>query len=247
MADAAYGPEALQNIRFVPTPTGDFYVWKLPDTSRRIVDRYVAALDIGGRNPNADYSVISVIDRAAMIDGGVEECIATYRFHLDQDLTVWRAVQVAEWFCHALLAVEANSLDPKGQEGDHTLTILDTIKEHYDNLFSRTDPVQIREGRPKRYGFHTNAASKTDLVTQMTKRLREILYIERDKRALDEIEWYELKPDGSYGAVEGKHDDIYMSRAIALKVSQLMELPIEIHVSGTTVVSGNVVYTEANM
>ena len=81
----------------------------------------------------------------------------------------------------------------------------------------------------------------------MTKRLREILYIERDKRALDEIEWYELKPDGSYGAVEGKHDDIYMSRAIALKVSQLMELPIEIHVSGTTVVSGNVVYTEANM
>lgn len=60
--------------------------------------------------------------------------------------------------------------------------------------------MQIREGRPKRYGFHTNAASKTDLVTQMTKRLREILYIERDKRALDEIEWYELKPDGSYGA-----------------------------------------------
>lgn len=81
----------------------------------------------------------------------------------------------------------------------------------------------------------------------MTKRLREILYIERDKRALDEIEWYELKPDGSYGAVEGKPDDIYMSRAIALKVSQLMELPIEIYTSGPTVVSGNIVYTEASM
>ena len=246
VADATCGPEVLQNIRFVPTPTGDFYVWKLPDTSRRIADRYVVALDIGGRNPNADYSVISVIDRAAMIDGGVEECIATYRFHLDQDLTVWRAVQVAEWFCHALLAVEANSLDPKGQEGDHTLTILDTIKEHYDNLFSRTDPVQIREGRPKRYGFHTNAASKTDLLTQMTKRLREILYIERDKRALDEIEWYELKPDGSYGAVEGKHDDIYMSRAIALKVSQLMELPVELR-TNTTYSDVSVVFTEATM
>ena len=64
---------------------------------------------------------------------------------------------------------------------------------------------------------------------------------------MDEIEWYELKPDGSYGAVEVKHDDIYMSRASALKVSQLMELPIEMHVSDTTVVSGNVLYTEANM
>lgn len=45
VADATCGPEVLQNIRFVPTPTGDFYVWKLPDTSRRIADRYVVALD----------------------------------------------------------------------------------------------------------------------------------------------------------------------------------------------------------
>lgn len=86
----------------------------------------------------------------------------------------------------------------------------------------------------------------TDLVTQMTKRLREILYIERDKRALDEIEWYELKPDGSYGAVEGKHDDIYMSRAIALKVSQLMELPVELR-TNTTYSDVSVVFTEATM
>lgn len=80
----------------------------------------------------------------------------------------------------------------------------------------------------------------------MTKRLREILYIERDKRALDEIEWYELKPDGSYGAVEGKHDDIYMSRAIALKVSQLMELPVELR-TNTTYSDISVVFTEATM
>lgn len=246
LADATYGPEALQNLHFVPTAAGDFFVWKLPDTSQHIANRYAVALDIGGRSPNADWSVISVIDRIAMIDGGVEECIATYRFHLDQDLTVWRAVQVAEWFCHALLAVEANSLNPKGQEGDHTLTILDTIKEHYDNLFSRSDPTRIREGQPVKYGFHTNAASKTDLVTQMTKRLREFLYIERDKRALDEIEWYELKPNGGYGAVDGKHDDIYMSRAIVLKVSQLMDMPVEIHLR-TVSARQDVVLSESSM
>ena len=97
-----------------------------------------------------------------------------------------------------------------------------------------------------KYGFHTNAASKTDLVTQMTKRLREILYIERDKRALDEIEWYELKPDGGYGAVDGKHDDIYMSRAIILKVSQLMDMPVEIH-AGLSTSPGNIVLSEASM
>lgn len=246
LADAAYGPEALQNIHFVPTPAGDFSVWKAPDTTRRIANRYAVALDIGGRSPNADWSVISVIDRVAMMDGGVEECIATYRFHLDQDLTVWRAVQVAEWYGHAMLAVEANSLNPKGQEGDHTLTILDTIREHYDNLFSRSDPTRIREGRPVKYGFHTNAASKTDLVTQMTKRLREILYIERDKRALDEIGWYELKTDGRYAAVDGKHDDLYMSRAIGLKVSTLMDLPAEVRAAVSSA-SANVILSEASM
>ena len=57
---------------------------------------------------------------------------------------------------------------------------------------------------------------------------------------------YELKPDGSYGAVEGKHDDIYMSRAIALKVSQLMELPVELR-TNTTYSDVSVVFTEATM
>lgn len=230
-AAAPYGPDALQDIRFIPRPDGGLWIWKLPDTSRCISDRYVVALDIGGRSPQADFSVISVIDRGPLVDGGVEECVATYRFHLDQDLTVWLAVRVAEWYGHALFAPEANSLNPKGQEGDHTLTILDEVREHYDNIFARSDPATVREGKPMRLGFHTNVASKTDLVTQMNRRFREELYIERDKRALDEAEWYELKPDGSYGAVDGKHDDIYMSRAIALKVSSLMDLPAEIHPS----------------
>ena len=81
------------------------------------------------------------------------------------------------------------------------------------------------EGYPARYGFHTNVATKTDLVNQMNKRFREQGYIERDGRALDEADCYEVKPDGSYGAVDGEHDDIYMSRAIGLKASQLLPVP----------------------
>lgn len=186
------------------TPGGDLWIWKMPDRERRIAERYVVSLDIGGRNPRADYSVITVLDRAPLLLGGVEEAVATYRFHLDQDLTVWRAVQVAEFYNHALFAPEANSLDRKGQEGDHSLTILDEIKEHYDNIFARNDPARIREGEPLRLGFMTTQASKTDLVNQYNKRLRDVLYIERDKRALDEIEWYEVRPDGSYGCRRGQ-------------------------------------------
>lgn len=228
-ADAAYGKNAIDgSLAFKEIPEGTVWLWAMPDREAKIKRRYIVSMDIGGRNKNADWSVISVIDRYWLTEGGVEECIGTARFHLDQDLAVWKAVQIATFFNRALLVIEANSLENKGSEGDHTLTILDEIKGTYDNLYCRTDPQRITEGHPERYGFFTSRASKTDLVNQMNRRLRENGYIERDMRAIDEIETFEIKEDGSYGAVEGEHDDIYMSRAIGLKASQLYDMPVKL-------------------
>jgi hypothetical protein len=42
---------------------------------------------------------------------------------------------------------------------------------------------------------------------------------------LDECGWYELKKDGSYGAIDGQHDDIYMSSGINLWVSDKLPIP----------------------
>lgn len=225
-SDTLFGRDAIGgSMAFVESAVGALWLWALPDKEVAMSSRYVVSLDIGGRSDGADYSVISIVDRYWLTEGGVEECIGTWRGHLDQDLVVWRAVQVARLFDNALLVVESNSLDAKGAEGDHSLTILDEIKDYYDNLYFRTDPQLIREGLPPRYGFHTNRATKTDLVTKMNRRFRECSYIERDGRALDEADWYEVKPDGSYGAVDGQHDDVYMSRAIALLVSEQMPLP----------------------
>ena len=68
-----------------------------------------------------------------------------------------------------------------------------------------------------------------DLVTHMQMRLREKAYIERDKRAMDECAWFEMKEQADvYGAIDGEHDDIYMSRAIGLKVSSVWDMPREI-------------------
>ncbi len=225
-ASSQYGMGAIDDsLHFVESATGDLHLWALPDKESNMRRRYVVSMDIGGRGKDADWSVISIIDRYWLAEGGVEECIGTCRFHLDQDLAVWKSVQIAKYFNNALLVVEANSLDNKGSEGDHSLTILDEIKGKYDNLYCRTDPQRIIEGRPERYGFFTTRASKSDLITQMNKRLREEGYIERDERALNEIDLYEIKDDGTFGAVEGAHDDIYMSRAIGLKASQTYELP----------------------
>lgn len=223
-ADAAFGKEAIgSSLRFVEHGGGSLRLWAKPETGYK--NRYIVSVDIGGRSEGADYSVISIIDRYWLSDGGVEECVGTWRGHLDQDLVIWKAVQIARWFDNALLAVERNSLDTKGSEGDHSLTILDEIKDYYSNLYYRIDPQKIKEGLPPMYGFHTNKSTKTDLVTKMNRRLREQSYIERDSRALDEADWYEIKPDGTYGAIDGQHDDIYMSRGIALLVSESIPIP----------------------
>lgn len=225
-ANKPFGKEAIDSsLRFEQCSNGTLHLWALPDDKNNIKRRYIVSMDIGGRHNKADWSVISVIDRYWILDGGVEECIGTYRFHLDQDLAIWKAVQLAKLFNNALLVVEANSLNPKGSDGDHTLTILDEIKGYYDNLYSRTDPQKIIEGYPDKFGFFTSAASKSDIINQMNKRFREFGYIERDVRALDEADYYEIKDNGTFGAVEGEHDDIYMSRAIGLKASQIHEPP----------------------
>jgi hypothetical protein len=230
MATKPYGKEAIdESLRFVPNPQYNLFLWAMPDKERDVLHRYVVSMDMGGRSDSADWSVISVIDRYPLLFGGVEECIGTWRFHLDQDLAVWRAVQLAKFFNNALLVVERNSLDTKGTEGDHSYTILDQIVPYYNNIYYRDDPTKIREGLPPNYGFLTTRATKMDLVTHMQMRLREKAYIERDKRAMDECAWFEMKEQADvYGAIDGEHDDIYMSRAIGLKVSSVWDMPREI-------------------
>lgn len=228
--NAQSGIQALDNIQFTLADTGPMYVWDMPDNSINIKNRYVVPVDIGGRTSVADYSIIRVFDRMQLMNGGVPEAILTWKGHLDQDLVIWKAVQIAKIYNNALLAPESNSLRTKTNEseGDHIITIMDEIKPHYENLYSRTDPEKVRQGAPIKYGFHTNVKTKVNLIDNLNKLLREGGYIEPDSRVCDEYDVYEMKPDGSYGAVDGQHDDLVMCTAIGLKVSDLMDAPTEI-------------------
>lgn len=249
-ADAPSGAEAINNsLKFEEIAKGEFWIWKKPDLATRYNHRYLVSLDVGGSAAKADWSVIRVLDRLPMMNGGVPEFVATYRFHMDQDLTAWRAVQVAKFYGDALLIVEANVLNTFQNEGNFTSTVLDIIAHTYPHLYYRDDPEKIKEGVPTKYGFWTGK-NKSEIVSIMTKGLREIGFIERDQRMLDECGWYELKQDGSYGAIDGQHDDIYMSSGICLWVSERLPIPTPIlslqeRYAGVT--NRQTVLTEADM
>lgn len=64
------------------------------------------------------------------------------------------------------------------------------------------------------------------IISTLVKVVRETLYEERDERCLHEFLTYERKQNGSFGAIDGKHDDLLMTRAIGLHICfHEMEMP----------------------
>lgn len=225
---ADQGEEALQNLHFKADDLGKLSVWNMPDISpdEEITDRYLTVVDVGGRGQSADWSVIVVFDRLDMMEGGDSRpcVVAQWRGHCDIDRLAWKAVQIAAFYDNSLLVIESNTLETHDKErqvegGDQSLYILNQVKDIYDNLYARKQSQEdIREGLPRKYGFHTNIATKPMIISTLIKVVRDRLYVERDEQCINELKTYERKPNGAYGAVLGAHDDILMTRAIGLHI-----------------------------
>lgn len=232
-ADEDEGKKALQNLRFSEDKQGLFHIWELPeiDDKEIVTDRYLTVVDVGGRSSKADFSVITVFDRLFMADGGKPTVVAQWYGHIDIDLLAWKAAQIAAFYDNSLLVIESNTLETHDKErqvdGDQSQFILNQIKDIYPNLYARKRSEEdVREGLPTKYGFHTNIATKPMIISTLIKVIRENLYTERDAKCLDEYLCYEKKPNGSFGAITGKHDDLLMTRAIGLHICFYeMDLP----------------------
>ena len=93
---------------FVPENHGKLSLWKRPESGCD----YVTAVDIGGRSSKADFSVIAVM---AFRAGAPPEVVAQWRGHTDHDLLASEAERIARWYNNALLVVESNTLETRGE------------------------------------------------------------------------------------------------------------------------------------
>lgn len=225
-ANGDEGEKALDNLRFREDTQGQLWIWAKPENDDEVdvIDRYLTVVDVGGRSDKADWSVILVIDRLNMIEGERPAVVAQWYGHCDIDRLAWKAAQVAAYYNNSLLVIESNTLETHDRErqvegGDQSQYILNQISAIYPNLYARRQSEdEIRQGIPRKYGFHTNIATKPMIVSTLVKAIRDHLYTERDSRCLDEYVTYERKPNGSYGAIIGHHDDLLMTRAIGLHI-----------------------------
>ena len=168
--------------------------------------------------------MIAVFDRYWMMYGGKPEIVAEWRGRVDKDIAIWIAAQIAKYYNNALLVVESNTYDSDSKEDDAEF-IFDTIADYYTNLYSRTPADKIKEGVPLEYGFNTNKSTKPMIKDNYVTMLREKGYVERNGMALDEARIYEQKKNGRFGAKEGGHDDILMTRMIGCHICYELQTP----------------------
>ncbi|MCP9612558.1 hypothetical protein [Coprobacter tertius] len=219
------GKECLKNLRFTSETGGLLRVWALPENKKSVKYRYITVVDIGGRSVKADYSVIVVFDRYWMAYGGVPEVVAQWRGHIDHDLLAWKSAQIAAFYQDSLLVIESNTLETEHTDGEHTEYLLDTLSGVYTHLYARAPVGPIRVSAPLRWGFHMNRSTKTLIINHQILMLRENGYIERDTDACYEHDVFERKPNGSFGAMDGHHDDILITRCIGNYICYTEPLP----------------------
>lgn len=210
------GHEAISGVRFYKDEKcvgGYVDIWARP----RHGWQYVVAVDVGGRHLKSDYSVIAVLGRSDA--DAPTEVVAQWRGHIDHDLLAWRAAAMATYYNKALLVIESNTLESDiDADGHSSAIILQRLNHVYPRLYRRVREDAVTRRPVSTVGFHTNRRTKSLIIGNLIATLREGRLLERDIEACNEMSWYENKQNGAYGAVDGRHDDILMTRAIGLYV-----------------------------
>lgn len=212
------------DLRWMLSPPGRdsrLSVWSLPPKPdrRRLTppNRYVVAVDVGGRTAASDYSVITVMDRLGCAAGHIARVAAQWRGHADHDLMARYAEQMARAYGDALLIIESNTLESAPTESSQYL--LEQLNDRYPNLYVRQIRDRARDvAFETRVGFHTNRATKAAIIANMIRVVRDGLYEENSHDTLNEMLVYEVDSAGCYAAKRGYHDDQLITRAIALYV-----------------------------
>lgn len=231
--------EYLLDLRLVDDPKGNLKVWEDVDRSVDMQNRYLVTVDLGkGGSKDADPTIACVWDRYWQKAGedGYPEVVAEYAVvESETDLLAWHIAQIAAYYNNAHLVIESNTIDSSKEA--RFRAVLDEIKDFYPNLYKRpiSNKTDVGNTGGFRYGWNTNHSSKEEIISDLDWAMREGMYVERCREAVDEMKIFERKPDGSLGNVDGKgnHDDRVITRALGIHFCyKKMGKPIEVELSG---------------
>lgn len=178
---------------------GDFRQYRAPETG----GRYVIGCDVGeGLDEKTDWSTATVLSVPDF------EQVAQYQGHCNPSQFADVLKGIGDYYNQAFLIVEVNG---PGLATNYKLG--DDLR--YPNLYRRVRRDKKTRQIQRIYGWHTNVATKSVMITDLRQALFEDLIILRDLQTLDELGWYIQDQSGKFNAASTKNDDLVISLALA--------------------------------
>lgn len=177
-------------------------IWQEPIPGRRYVLGADPAEGVGG-----DASTIEVVDAVTL------EQVAEYASNTIPPAAFAKTIaRVATHYNHALAAVERNN---------HGHLVLDRLKDIYGNIFVKTTFDERMAKRTKKLGWETTSHTRDLILDELVDGVESGAVKVRSGKLQGEMFTFVTDEDGRREAKEGKHDDLVMALAIAVKVARM--------------------------
>lgn len=193
-------------VKFIPDPKGYLEVWKKPDKS---LESFIGG-DVAKGLVNRDYSAGPVFSNKYDLD-------ALWHGHIDPDLFGVQLNMLGTWYNDAMIAVEENN---------HGLTVLNSLKVDYWNLYKRTSYNKVNDVTKEELGWWTSEQTKKLAIDNLARLIRERKLGIKSKRFIQECLTYVIDDKGHTNAQQGSYDDVVMSSAIILYVMEQYAVPV---------------------
>ena len=197
---------SLENIEFVESRDG-FIILHSDVENRRdregnVIARKPYAIGADPSGTGTDYYAAKVIDN---ITG---RTVATlHKQRMEDEYFGEQILCLARYYNEALISIESN----------YTLVPIKTIvlKYGYTNFYMREKWSGTSDVPITKYGFETTRQTKRAIVEELVALMRSDPERELDVDTLNEMTYFVKKDDGKMEAIDGKHDDLVVSLAIA--------------------------------
>jgi hypothetical protein len=200
-------------IKWVDDATGYIEIYKEPqkiDLHGNIISYpYVFGGDTAG--DGSDYFGGHVLDN---ITG---EQVARLHHQFDEDLFARQVYCLGKHYNYALLNIEVNF---------STYPVKELQRLGYARQYRREVIDQISNTKQEKYGFRTTQATRPVIIANLVQVVRESIELINDIKTLDEMLTFIKDEKKKPVAMNGKHDDLIISLAIAHKAREQQSMTV---------------------
>lgn len=189
-----------ESIEFVEDhEIGYIKIYEEPRQDEQFIEPYTIGADTAGEG--SDSNAAHVLDTS-------QRQVATIKINKDEDLFADQLYCLGKMYNEALLSVEVNF---------STYVVNTLMNREYPNIYIRENrPDAISKQMVKLYGFNTNKATRPAMLSELKTLVRDRVSCINDLETLSEMFTFIVDERGKPVAIEGEHDDLIMSLAIAL-------------------------------